>query len=353
MTASPSPSPRRPPPDRRLTLFIVLCVVAVLGVVGYALVWRARSARTTTGATSAVAVESDERLAELRRTPHVLFRNTALGSSYGRLSLVALDAPDGARHPTTLACDRLAATRTSGFCLEASRGVLTTYRATRFDAGFRPRQTFTLAGAPSRTRVSQDGTLAASTVFVSGDSYNSGSFSTRTTIFDLRGDRPLGDLEGFAVEKDGQPFKNADFNFWGVTFADPDRFYATLGTAGARYLVEGHLSTRSIRVMRDGVECPSLSPDGRRIAFKSRAPVGSGQVWSIHVLTIDSGADVAIAESRTVDDQVEWLDDGRILYALPNETTGRGSSDVWVAPADGSGPPRLFIRDATSPAVIR
>src|SRR5262249_36336883 len=156
----------------------------------------------------------------------------------------------------------------------------------------------------------------------------------------------------FAVEKDGRPFKNTDFNFWGVTFAvNPDVFYATLGTGGARYLVEGRVSTRALRVVRDGVECPSLSPDGRRIAFKSRTTEGP-QIWRIRVLTLDTGADVAVAESHTVDDQVEWLDDARILYALPNETAGRGSSDIWVAPADGSGPARLFIRDATSPAVI-
>ena len=39
--------------------------------------------------------------------------------------------------------------------------------------------------------------------------------------------------------------RRADFNFWGVTFArDGNRFYATLGTGGKTYLVEGDVAAR-------------------------------------------------------------------------------------------------------------
>jgi hypothetical protein len=41
-----------------------------------------------------------------------------------------------------------------------------------------------------------------------------------------------------------------------------------------------------------------------------------------------------LAEARSVDDQVEWLDNQRILYGL--------SRDIWVVRADGSGSPRKF-----------
>ena len=46
-----------------------------------------------------------------------------------------------------------------------------------------------------------------------------------------------------------------------------------------------------------------------------------------------------------MDDQVEWLDDERILY-------GRDGS-IWVVPADGSGHPERLIEGADSPAVVR
>ena len=150
------------------------------------------------------------------------------------------------------------------------------------------------------------------------------------------------DLEKFDVTRDGKPFKAIDFNFWGVTFTrDGRRFYATLSTGGKMYLVEGDIQTRRARVIHEGVECPSLSPDETRIAYKQR----QGRTWRLHVLDLASGRETALAETRSVDDQVEWLDDERIMYGL--------EGDVWVVPADGGGKPRVYIPDALSPAVVR
>jgi hypothetical protein len=56
-------------------------------------------------------------------------------------------------------------------------------------------------------------------------------------------------------------------------------------------------------------------------------------------------------ETRYIDDQVEWLDAARVLYAVPRRTTA--VSDVWVAPIDGSASARLFLPEAESPVVIR
>jgi Tol biopolymer transport system component len=124
-----------------------------------------------------------------------------------------------------------------------------------------------------------------------------------------------------------------------VTFAaDPNRFYATLGTGGDHYLVEGNLRRRTMRVLRDGVECPSLSPDGSRIAFKSR--IGDNR-WRLHVLDLATLADHAVAESRSIDDQVEWLDDETLTYS--------DERNVYTVPADGGGSAQLLVRDATSP----
>ena len=57
------------------------------------------------------------------------------------------------------------------------------------------------------------------------------------------------------------------------------------------------------------------------------------------------------AESRYVDDQVEWLDNDHVLYAIQRPSSA--ASDVWVAPTDGSGPSRLFLSEASSPIVVR
>ena len=115
-----------------------------------------------------------------------------------------LDAPTVVRALAPLACERVHATRDSGLCLSASRGVLTRYEAEVFDGDFRALVSrFPLAGAPSRARVSANGAMGVSTVFVAGNSDSTGAFSTRTTLFDLRKGQALGDLESFAVERDG------------------------------------------------------------------------------------------------------------------------------------------------------
>ena len=56
------------------------------------------------------------------------------------------------------------------------------------------------------------------------------------------------------------------------------------------------------------------------------------------------------AETRSIDDQIEWLDATHVLYGVPR--SGSGVTDVWVAPIDGGGPARVFIPAAESPAVV-
>lgn len=337
---------------RAVPVFVLLSVAVVAAVGAYAMYARGRG--YVPASTSAAASADPAQITVVRGAPHVLFRITALGPSYGRVALVPLDKPGGPPVVTPIACDRVYASAEHGLCLQAARGVLTTYRAVAFDSAFNERHTFTLAGAPSRTRVAPAAPLAASTVFVSGDSYAAGGFSTRTTIFDLRNKSVLGDLESFTVTRDGQPFKRQDFNFWGVTFRkDGDRFFATLGTGGRIHLVDGTVSTRTMTVIGDDVECPALSPDGSRLVYKARM-IESGRVmWRLRIREVASGAVTQVPETRNVDDQAEWLDDSHVLYALPREAAGSGSSDIWVSPAGGTGTPRIFIADAFSPAVVR
>jgi hypothetical protein len=244
------------------------------------------------------------------------------------------------RSSADLACERVYYAGGRGICMGvAPSGV--DYDATIFDSKLRPLHRVALTGFPSRARVSADGRYGAMTVFVSGDSYleSPSAFSTRTTILEMASGRQLGQLEQFRVTKDGKPFDAVDFNFWGVTFAaDPNTFYATLGTGGEHYLVEGDLRARSLRVLREGVECPSLSPDGKQIAYKSL--IGDAR-WHLRVLELATLADHAVAEARSIDDQVEWLDDETLAYS--------DERNVYTVPADGSGESRLLVRDATSP----
>jgi hypothetical protein len=287
--------------------------------------------------------------------PVFLVRHVSPDRSYGLLAVDPGDPSRGTRRATPLTCDRLYFAAGHGVCLLAGRPFLTSYSAILFDASFRPKQTIALDGIPSRVRVSPDGRRAAITVFVGGHSYGDDGFATETSIIDTNtGDQVVANLEEFQVFRDGQLFKKIDFNFWGVTFAaDGNGFYASLGTAGATYLLKGDLRGRTARVIREGVECPSLSPDNSRVAFKKPVLRGAKRTWRLSVLNLETLEETPLAETRSVDDQAEWLDDSRILYGLPDESRGADVTDVWMVPADGSGQPEVFLKEASSPTVVR
>jgi hypothetical protein len=328
--------------------FAAVLLVAVVGTVFYVLHVQRRNAAADASAPS-VPVRTD--LAAVQRAPHLVFRNTAIGDGFARVAMVPLDTPDSARAISPATCDRVYARTSAMLCLIIKRGIATTYEAQILNAQWSSERTTPLPGLPSRARISPDGTLLATTTFVFGDSYtNPGQFSTRTIVSKLAGGGQF-DLEQFAVVVDGKTVTAADKNLWGVTFADDDTFYATAASGKKTWLVQGSLAARRMVALREDVECPSLSPDGTRIAFKKHGSLPNGQ-WRLAVYDLATHQETAIAEHRSVDDQVEWLDDRRILYGLPRGGTSI-SSDVWVANADGTGAPEVFVADAWSPAVVR
>jgi hypothetical protein len=322
---------------QRLRLAVALSVVLLGVAVGYVVVAGHRGSAPAVAA-AAVDASPGER---------ILFRSTAPGSM-GRVATVAAGNGSGPRTVSGVACNRVYAAAGSVICLRPD-GPLATYQLAVLDAHLRERQTYPLVGVPNRARVSPSGHWLAWTVFVTGDSYNGGRFSTRVGMINTATGDTVDTLETFAVTRNGKPYRAADLNFWGVTFADDRRFYATMSTAGHRYLVAGDLAARTVRTLAENVECPSLSPDGTRIAFKSARGGNPSKGWRLSVLELATGRRTASAETRSVDDQPAWRDDGHLLYAV--RRTAR-ASDVWSVAADGSGSPSLLIPDAESPAPL-
>ena len=334
----------------RVVLFGVVLVV-VIGVAVAAIVSAAGDQSDKTSSVSSGASGSSSANAP-PKGPRMLYRVTARSDAYGRLGVAPLADPDTpSPYVSDLECQVADLAGDVGVCLTSDFSVLRPYSALITDGAFHVRHKITLEGAPSRTRLSPGGTMAGMTVFVSGHSYAEAGFSTVTTFVRTSSGEVLGNLEDFAVTKDGSPFKSADFNFWGVTWVDEDTFYATLGTGGTTYLVRGDVSSRAVTVVKNNVECPSLSPDGTRIAYKKRTDSGPQVHWQITVLDLATGVETPIAEKRSIDDQVEWLDDATVLYTAVDDDPVVTS--VWSAPADGSGTPTLFRDGAAAPALAR
>jgi hypothetical protein len=285
----------------------------------------------------------------------IFFRHNGLDTNYGRVGMIGGPARGEPEFAGALRCEVLYVAGGRGICLTADRGVVTSYAADLFDAKtFEKIGTIPLRGSPSRCRVSKDGRLAALTVFVTGHSYTSLNFSTQTLIVNAQTAEILADVEKFAVTRDGVPFHNQDFNFWGVTFTPKaDQFYCTLSSQGKHYLVKGDVATQTATVLRENVECPSLSPNGTRIAYKKRLQPSGRIAWQLHVFNLASGKDTALDEERSVDDQLEWPDNERVLYTLPASETPGASTNIWVAAADGNHRPELFLTNAYSPSVER
>ncbi|WP_030868765.1 TolB family protein [Streptomyces sp. NRRL F-2747] len=335
-------------------ILILVSAVLLLAAVGVLAVVRASSRadeKNQTQAGGPQITRGEVTLAPDGGERRIVFRNMAWGPHRDELATVPAGAPQGPRTASGVSCLRFHADAGTGICLQADKGgVQESYRAVVLDAHLKEVSAHPLAGIPTRARVSPGGHLVAWTVFVGGDSYAGTNFSTRTSLLDLRTGTFDASLEDFAIRKDGKAYRNADVNFWGVTFAADERtFYATLATGGQTHLVRGDLAERTVTTLRENLECPSLSPDGTRLVFKKRVPgLSPDAPWRLYVLDLASMRETPLAEERSVDDQVVWTDDKTVVYSLP----GDFGADLYSLPADGSGAPAPLMASALAPAFL-
>lgn len=331
----------------RLHIWVVMAVslVATSAPIAYVL-----AADRDEGAAPAVEAPAPGAASpSLPERPRLLFRSTE-PETYGLLSAVSGTAPHEPGVATGQTCQRVDARAGRVVCVTVDSGFLDTVHAYVLDEQLRPVHDLGIKGVPSRVRLSPDGRLVAVTVFVTGHSYAAAGFSTSTRIWDTSSGKQIADLERFRFTKDGAEVRAVDRNFWGVTFSRDGRtFYATMATAGRTYLVRGDVDQRRGETVAEGIECPSLSPDETRIAFKQRR-AGSAVAWTLGVLDLATGERTVLPVHGDVDDQPYWMDDETVAYGLTRGSTGEDASrqDTYAVAADGTAPPRLLRRDAWS-----
>jgi hypothetical protein len=311
----------------RIVLGVVAMVLVLLGGVTY-VVWTSQS-QATPGRGAAT-------------TTGLVY----VDHSGGR-DQVARIAPDGEVSFESLRCQRVYTAAGTTICLRLA-GPGPSYEAAVVNAQGAVTRTVGLPGVPSRARVSASGQIVSWTVFVVGDSYSTpGGFSTRTGYVNLKTGEKMDSLETFTVLVDGKVEKKANFNFWGMTVATDDRtFYATLGSGDKTWLIRGDLATHRAETIRPGAECPSLSPDQTRVAYKKRT--GRLGQWQLVVLNLAGGAETTLPGSLGIDDQAAWLNTTTLAYGKP--ASNGGSPTIYASDADGSGQPTVLVDDASSPS---
>lgn len=321
----------------------VVCVIAVAVVAVIAITGARNDRKASEQAVADARPKADQILSGA--APFAVFRavDRAHTETYGRLSVATVEnGKPGPAVPAGPSCARVAFGAGAGICLDT----LGTQMSVRLlDGKMRETTQFELAGIPSRARISPDGRWGGVTAFVVGHAYAApGEFSTVATVIDMRAGKPIGNLEkDFEVTHDGEVVKARDRNFWGLTFAgDGDTFYATLATGADTWLIKGSIAERTAQTIHANVECPSLSPDGTRIGYK-RAVSRDPTKWRFTVLDLATMKETPLSETRSIDDQLAWLDDGHLLYGDGEQT--------FVVNADGSGAPQVWLRNTDSPTV--
>ncbi|QEU95065.1 TolB family protein [Streptomyces kanamyceticus] len=352
MTSLPSAGPRS------LRARIIAVAVAAAVLAGVAVAYTLHASQRAQSADTASEFGLDR--------GHLYFRSTEAGA--GRVARLPAPGEAAARRIGTArtavtsrkpsrttggpSCERFYAAAGTALCLQRRAGIPPKSYAAVLDGHLREKRRISLTGIPNRARVSASGRMLSWTMFATGDSYAGSSFSTRTSILDTRTGYLIKNMEEIPLTIEGRRYHAPDVNYWGVTFAEDDnRFYATVSTKGKTYLVRGDMKKWAATALRTNAECPSLSPDNTRIAFKKRVREGTQDPWRLYVLDLRTMRERPLAERRSVDDQAAWLDDGTLAYALPGED-GR-KQDIWSTPADGSGKPTLRVRGGSSPAAVR
>ncbi len=257
-------------------------------------------------------------------------------------------AGSGTRTPTDISCQRFYHAGGTSVCLKLS-GPGPSYAAEISRDG-KLVKTVALPGIPSRAKVSRSGNVVSWTSFVTGDSYSvPGGFSTRTGFFDVRTGETVESLEHFTATVEGSVLTARDVNYWGLTVGSDDvTFYATLASGGFTWLVKGDLAAKTVTSLRRDAECPSLSPDGTKVAYKKR--IGRLGPWDLAVLDLATSTEKRLPGTAGIDDQTTWLSDTELAFAaVPKDAK---LPAVHVVPADGSRSATVLIPEATSPSPV-
>lgn len=242
-----------------------------------------------------------------------------------------------------LLCATVYAAHGTGICLRKNNAL--SWSATVLDRNLEATSTWPMAGAPALARVSPSGRMVAWTALTEGTSLR-GSFSTVTSIVDTGTGEEVKDLSTFTARTGRDHEVTKDYQVWGVTFLDDDRFLATVSAGGKRYLARGLLSTQTLTTFAADVTSPAVSPDGTRVAFLRTGGEGSGQ---LAVMDLRTRAVREIGDQPGIIDQPVWFDAETVGYVVRDAA---GHPTIWSIGLAPGARPELVLDNAESPSPL-
>ena len=270
---------------------------------------------------------------------------------------MSIHASDGERRLLDQSCDRFHTSAGTLLCLTQTGIGL--YQAQLIDLTdpAAPVVHSEIAALPSRARLSQDGQWASWTVFISGTSYQDiGGFLTAVRMRDIAGGQSV-DLSTYEVVSDRTEFMFENPTFWGVSFGTDGDFWVTGQFDGFVEVLKGSTTDKTLTPTGLDGSCPSLSPDGQTLVYKRRViEFGEPDRFQLVAHDLATGEEWELGETRSVDDQVEWLDNDTILYGMhaPDVDVAGASFpefDVWQLDIAAGSEPELLILLGDSPSV--
>lgn len=171
---------------------------------------------------------------------------------------------------------------------------------------------------PSRVQMSADGSMVGFTSFTSGTSYADGAgvnFMTSTRVGPADKPDQTSNLKDWRLLQDGKVLRSPNVQYWGVSFLPQNSnfFYVTVYINDARHIARGDVRQRELVIIFTGAECPSVSPDGTRIAVKRQI---SRTSWRPAVITLDTLAVTEFDVKDFVDDQIVWFNNGVLMFQV-------------------------------------
>jgi hypothetical protein len=315
-----------------ISMAAVACVVLVTAVSGGARAFRE----------AAPAPASPVAMASITASPHLVYRHTGVDVNYNLTKVAALDRADTSAG-AGIRCERVSFGAGRGICLQADRGMFTTYKAVVFDRTFTPTSAVSVLNC-ALPFLLKNATIRSTSAITSGPMPSPGSSRRECVVI---GVTPYVRVDERALLACASgPCKGGRLQFLGCdVHARQQRLLCVARQRRQDLLSRAISRCASSSCWRRTSSARRYRPTtGRSCSSAASGPRRTRRFYVMDLATMN--ARPLASETRFVDDQASG---STTATSSTRSAPSSGTSDVWVAPIDDSAPAKIFMPEASSP----